>query len=311
MRSLSIALAALIALPLAAQAPSRRAPQDLLEQFRDELRAARQDIEDLRNASVPERKLVSGSLGVDFTTEYLFRGIAQEDQDLIAQPSLELAFRTYETPAKDVTLDVTLGTWNSLHGGPTKRDGSAWYEDDVYGGFSCAYAQRLLVGARYTAYHSPNGSFDTVHEVALSASWDDSGLLWQGGFRPAATLAFECSGQADAGRRRGSVAEVGMKPFQPLGSLGACAFELLVPVRIGVGIYDYYELPGGGGDDGIAFGYLDVGIALAVAQPLATALQSFRVEAGVHYVRLGDANATRNGGEADELIGTLGFVTNF
>ena len=47
----------------------------------------------------------SGSMGVDFTNAYIFRGIVQEDAGFIAQPWAELRYNLYSSetgPIRDI-----------------------------------------------------------------------------------------------------------------------------------------------------------------------------------------------------------------
>lgn len=295
--------------PLVAQAPSRRPPGETMAQIRHELAAARAELQALQRLELPAPSVVSGTIGLDAATHYLFRGIPQEDQGVILQPSVELRFRLFETDAQEHAIDLAVGSWNSLHTGPTRRGGSIWYEDDVYAGIGWTFARRLVCRARYTAYHSPNDSFDTVQEVAVSTTFDDRGLWWCGALSPSANIAFEVAGQADAGRRQGIVAEVGIRPTCPLAQVGPCHIDALLPCKVGLSIADYYEVPGGGG--GRTFGYVDLGLAVGFDMPLSCGLASWHVEAGLHYIRLGSTNEARNGGDADELVATFGVSTAF
>ena len=61
---------------------------------------------------------ISFSAGVDFTTEYYFRGIIQEDQGLISQPWMEASIAINEK------LGLTFGIWNSFHDNHTGAAGS-------------------------------------------------------------------------------------------------------------------------------------------------------------------------------------------
>src|SRR5688572_4132182 len=88
----------------------------------------------VKRAEPPPNRYVKGSFGIDFTNQYFFRGILQENQGIIAQPWFALGYDLYEDDDGGVVRDVdlTFGLWNSLHDGPTGSTGGIWYESDFY-----------------------------------------------------------------------------------------------------------------------------------------------------------------------------------
>src|SRR5262245_4762556 len=123
----------------------------------------------------PNTGRVSISAGIDFPSDYYFRGILQEDENYIIQPYGELGFKLWDSkdgPLNNVTF--SLGTWNSLDGGPSGVDGSAsqdpkiWYESDFIVKLMTTWFEDFTTGLIYTAYMSPNNRFNTVQELALS-----------------------------------------------------------------------------------------------------------------------------------------------
>lgn len=308
-------VAAVAASALAAQDPPGSEQQrDLIRALQDELAAARSEIAGLRgllDAPVETKaRAVRGSIGLDFATAYWFRGILQEDQGVIAQPWAELGWRLFggDGPVRDV--DLTLGTWSSLHDGPTGGAGGVWYESDAYATLSAKVAQRVAVSTTYCVYHSPNATFATVQEQSFAIGFDDADLLFPRGLQPSLTLAFELDGQADGGSRLGSYAEVAVNPSIDLCSVGTANVTLAVPVAVGFSMSDYFEQPAGGGDE--AFGYVDVGLVLTTNLPCAPAAAgSWDLSLGLHWLSLGDSNEARNGGDADAWFATVGLRSTF
>lgn len=297
------------AAPILAQAPTP--DPDPLRAMQRELDAARAELAELR-AALDTPAVVSGSLGVTLTNQYLFRAILQENQGVVAQPWAELGFHLHQGRGDDLlqSVDLTAGIWNSLHDGPTGGAGGVWYEADVYAGLSARLGSRWTVGATYTVYHSPNGSFGTVEEVSGSLAFDDSDLWLPFALQPSAIFAFEVDGQADAGTKEGIYAQLGVEPHFPLGGVNGFGFELVVPLVVGLSVRDYYELPTGGGDK--AFGYFDAGLVLAASlTDLPNPGNPWTVEAGLHYLVLGDTNEARNAGESSELLATFTVGTSF
>jgi hypothetical protein len=265
-------------------------------------------------APTPE-PVASGSYGIDFTSQYFFRGIAQENQGFIAQPWWELGYSLYEGEATDSLKSValTFGLWNSLHDGPTGGAGGIWYESDFYAGLSATFAERWNAGTTFTVYHSPNGSFGTVEELAFSLGLDDRGLWFDSiasGLQPAVVVALETDGQADAGNHVGIYAQVGIEPSFALGQFGSLDVTLAVPVTLGASLSDYYEDTNGGDDD--FFGYFDVGVVASSPLGFLPARAGPWVgELGLHWLLLGDNNEDRNVGDTTELILSFGLSTVF
>ena len=263
-------------------------------------------------AAAPE-KVVSGSYGLDITSAYYFRGIPQENQGAIVQPWVTLGYSLYEGDSGVKSLDLNFGLWNSLHDGPTGSGGSQamWYESDFFAGLTAKIADRWTAGSTYTAYHSPNARFGTVQEIAFSVGFDDNGLLGEtfGGLQPSALIAFETSGQADAGAKVGVYGQLAIAPSFEAGKLGDMDVTLSIPVTVGLSLSDYYEF-GSGSDDSL--GYLQVGVKASMPLSFMPArLGPWDGSIGLHYLALGDNNETLNGGDAGEIVFTLGLSTSF
>lgn len=302
-----------VATVLIAVASAQEAPpgEDPLQAMQRELAAARAELAELR-AALDQPGVVSGALGLTLTDKYVFRGIPQEDQGVIGQPWAELSFHLASGGDDDLvhSVDLTVGTWNSLHDGPTGGAGGAWYESDAYAGLSVGLGSRWTIGATFTAYHSPNGSFGTVQEVAGSIAFDDADLWLPIALQPSLLVAFETDGQADAGLREGIYGEFALEPRVPLGEIDGIEFELAVPLKLGLSVRDYYEQPAGGGDR--TFGYFDAAVALACTLPdLPDPGKPWTLELGLHYLALGGSNEARNHGENSELLTTLTLGTSF
>lgn len=269
----------------------------------------------------PDR-IVRGAFGLDLTNQYFFRGMQQENQGFIAQPWVELGYALTSGDESLRALDLKFGLWNSLHDGPTGGTGGIWYESDFYIDLTAGLGERLRLGTRYTAYTSPNGTFDpvrrrgfrtTVEELAFTAGYDDKGLLLDSidsGLRPHATIAFELDGQRDNGNDRGIYGELGIAPTFALGQFGSFDVTLEVPVTMGLSLGHYYEDQSGGGDE--TFGYLDVGAVLSAPLTFLPArVGGWQGELGLHWLLLGNNLEERNDGDTSELILSLGVGTTF
>lgn len=268
----------------------------------------------------PNQGKVSFSAGLDITSAYFFRGIIQEDQGLITQTWLDATFNLSDT------VDLTIGIWNSMHdaqtGAPANGTGPDWwYEADLYLGLSMAVSENCSLGLTYTAYTSPNDAFGTIHELAVSASHDDSGA-WGGSFlegsglQPSFTIARELDGQADGGSDEGTYLEVGIEPSFTLIDSQDQPVTLSIPVTVGLSIGDYYEenlsgTPAGPYDDS-NFGYLDIGAVLSTPLNIPADYGQWEASLGLHYLFLSEATEAANAnGDDSEFILSLGISMGY
>jgi hypothetical protein len=262
----------------------------------------------------PNTGRVSLTAGVDWTTDYYFRGILQEDKDYIFQPYGEITFKLLEGGPAFGNLGLTIGTWNSLHGGPTGVDGNntdpdLWYESDFYTKLGWTFLEDFTSAVIYTAYMSPNDRFGTVQEVAFSLGYNDSKLLGPFALNPSLLLAFEFKGQADAGNHRGVYLQAGISPGYTFNAGGSYPVTLSVPLLVGLSVSEYYEF--GTGDDD-TFGFFQGGVTLAV--PLAFVPASFgtwTVKGGLSVLQLGDNLKAINNSDRTEVIGTIGLAFTY
>ncbi|MCB9832123.1 MAG: hypothetical protein H6807_06570 [Planctomycetes bacterium] len=260
---------------------------------------------------------ISGNLGLDCYTHYFFRGIIQENDDLILQPSVGVNLRVLEHHEDWLSsVDIGLGLWNSLHWGPTGADGGGtdpelWYEADFTASLSFGFFDTVTLGLSYVALTSPNDFFGTVEELDIALAYDDA-ELWGGdfgGLQPSATLVFELDGQSDGGQDEGVYLELGIAPGFTLLEDETYPITIKLPVKVGLSLSDYYEVATSDDD---AFGYLDFGVDLAV--PLAFIDQAFgawELGAGVHGLYLGDNTRIYNSGDEFEVYGFVGISVSF
>lgn len=272
-------------------------------------------------ATGPNTGAVSFSMGVDFTTAYFFRGIIQENQGLIYQPSADATFQLTDQ------LSVYLGTWNSIH---DNTSGSDWYESDFFVGASLAVSECLSVDVSYIWLYGPAGGAEFSQEINIGVSYDDSGLWGDSfdGLQPHILVGFETSGGSDMGGLHGSGSkgtylEIGVAPSFTLVDSASSPITLTIPVTVGLG-WDYYEgfsdaNPGVLEDD--TLGFVDLGLDLSM--PLSfvpSQFGSWEASAGVHFLFLGDSTQTISGNQATwgvgsgddfEIIGSFGISMSY
>jgi hypothetical protein len=236
-------------------------------------------------------KRVTVTTGVDFTSAYMFRGIRQHSGGAIAQPYVDFGI------ALGRGISANAGNWDSVH---STAPAGNWYESDYYGSLTFT-AGRLKPGLLYTQYTSPADSFATVKELAGVFAVDDSKSPLP--LSPKAVVAFELgNGQADAGLHKGVYLELGVKPAVKLSSKAS----LLIPVKGGFSLKDYYEGPLGNN----GFGYLDGGLQLSVAA-ISGKTGALELHGGVDVLRLGDNLKLLNGGDGVRPVVSAGFTYTY
>jgi len=246
---------------------------------------------------------------VDFTNNYMFRGIRQDvDPKVIIQPYFDLGIALHSADTGLKSAGVNVGTWNSLHTGGSGLDsasGKLWYESDFYAALALGGAAGTF-NVQYTAYTSPNSGFTTVKEVFVKFTADDSAALGKAAMHPYGLVAFELDtspgvGQADGGVSAGKYLELGVAP-----GYSAAKASLAVPVKVGLSLGDYYELAGTDNK----FGYFSLaGVVTVPITSLPSGYGAWNFHAGVEFQQLGDTTKSFNGGDAQKVIvtGGLGF----
>lgn len=243
--------------------------------------------------------------GIDFVNAYHFRGIPQDEGTFgsIFWPYADLGIALKSGDGVLRAIGVNVGTWNSLHtsGASLGSDGPGrmWYESDFYATLGFGFARGTSLGITYTAYTSPNFSFEWVKEIAFKFAVDDSGFLGGAAVRPYVLIAREIDedgGQADGGLALGTYLELGAAP-----GLSMSRFSIAVPVKVGVSLDNYYE--GATGDE--RFGFFSIaGIATVPFSSTSTRFGSWNVHGGVEFLRLGDRN---QGFGENQVIGSVGI----
>lgn len=262
----------------------------------------------------PNHGRVSFSLTNDFTTAYFFRGVLQERNGFIWQPSAEIFFNLYDGEGALSSIDLGFGIWNSFQskktgatGGPTNL-----YETDYYPTLSASWADHLLTtSVTYNVYTSPNGAFSTSQEVVLGLELDDSELLGPFAMRPNASFAFETENTA-FGDDEGGYAEFGIEPSVelsfPMDDAGHYPITASFPLALGISLYDYYN----DGVDNDTFGFFSFGLAASV--PLSFIpedLGSWSIGAGINVLVLSDTLKDANFGDNPFPVGTASLVMEY
>jgi hypothetical protein len=214
---------------------------------------------------------------VDFPSVYFFRGYRQEgDPAFTMQPYVDIAIA-----GQSVSLNI--GSWNSIHTG--SLDG--FYESDFY-----VAATFGKIKATYTAYMYPDDGAPNVHELMLSTTLDHT-------LAPSFAIAFEFAKEFDLDK--GIYFEAGIAPAIPMGD--DAPVSITVPVKIGLGLKDYYFDENG---ESTPFGYFSAG--LTVGKSISDKLE---VHGGVTVYGLGSGLKLVNNDKAGQFVASVGLSTSF
>jgi hypothetical protein len=238
---------------------------------------------------------VTVTAGIDIPSLYYFRGFRQETSPkLTVWPWIDVGASLVSEGEGSVTsATLNVGLWNSLHTGSNKDDfDGAFYESDIYATLGLGFEQFAL-GVTYTGYTYPAPDFDAIHEILFKVSVPHM-------LAPYGLIAYEfidCDG-CD----KGTYAEIGIGPSWPLSEAEGAA-TLTVPVKIGLGLNDYY-------DDGASFGFFSVGGTVAKAIN-----EMVSVKGGAEVLMLGEGAEGFNVNDQGEtskagfvVFGGLGFA---
>jgi hypothetical protein len=319
LRSLAAMLAALAfaALPAVAAEepapPADLAPADRLGAPQPEVgEEPAAESEDCCGDEGPNRGRVSLSFNNDFVTAYFFRGILQERNGFIWQPSLDIGINLYEGEGALTSLDIGVGTWNSVHSNKTGESGSGptnWYESDVYPSLSATFVERVETSLTYQVYTSPNGAFATIQNLDLGLAFDDSELWGDAPFSlsPSALLSFELD-RTNFGEEEGVFLGFELEPAYVLLDGEEYPITVAAPLALGLSLSDYYEDESG--DD--TFGYFSFGLGFSV--PLAFIPEDFgswSTSIGIDVYVLGDNLKEFNEGDSPFPVGILGVLMEY
>jgi uncharacterized protein (TIGR02001 family) len=249
----------------------------------------------------PNAGAITLTSAVDFPSVYFFRGIRQESEPkLTTFATGDVGISLFSGDGNLRSAGLNVGVWNSLHTGTSgsNADKSSHYEEDFYAALALGFGGGFTVTPTFTAYTSPNTSFNTVQELSVKVAHGSR-------FAPYGLVAYEFKGQADAGVNKATYGEFGVAPSV---ALGGTPLTLAIPVKVGLSLHDYYEMDGRDN----AFGYIDGGLLLTVPfTRLPSQYGSWNVHGGVNVVGFGDTTKAFNNGDSSQVVVSGGIGMSY
>ena len=233
---------------------------------------------------------ITGDIGLDIYSQYIFHGITLENQGAILQPYADIYFKLYEGDGFVKSASLNLGIWNSFHSHHTVASTTRnWYEFDFLAGFSFTFGKYFTLSPGYVAYTSPGDYFNTAHVAQVKLAVDDSDLLGAFALHPYVMVEAELDGKAGNGSDEGFYYEVGIAPGFKAGPVAVS-----LPIKAGFGSNDYYA-----GNAG--YGFFSAGVALGYDLAFVPECYgTWSVSANATYYNFGDANDDANSVKNDD-----------
>jgi len=261
-----------------------------------------------------EKSALSGDLGVNFVSEYISRGVIQENKGVIAQPYADVFYTVYEGTGVIDKVTLNLSLWSSFQDKHTGSPASArlrdWYEFDYSPGVSVTFLKNWTATASYAEFYSPSDAWDASRNLTLNLAYNDADLLGAFALHPHVAYLRELQGSAPYGTNpvgytgvsgHGNYYEVGVAPALPAFGPVTVTF----PLNVGFGSGDFYL-------ENKGFGYFSGGVNASVALGFIPAsFGAWSANAGVTYFRLNEANADFANADKNRVVWQGGIGATF
>jgi len=246
-----------------------------------------------------QESCITGDIGFDVVSNYVTKGIAQNNQGIIMQPYADLHFRIYKGAGALTSVTADVGIWNSFHGhsapnvggffttGLNRQSTANWYEFDFQTGLTFNF-NKLSLGGYFKTYESPSSVFQDAYTAGINIAYDDSDALGALALHPYALIEFQLEGTTGNNfpvpgnttvHGRGQYYEVGIAPGHTWGAL-----TLSLPIKAGFGSGGFYLRNRG-------FGFIGVGASASYALNFVPAcLGKWSITSSATYYRLSGNN---------------------
>ena len=274
--------------------------------------------------------VITGDLGVNFTSEYLSRGIVYENQGVIAQPYTDIYFGLYKGDGVINNISLQLGLWSSLqsHIVPNTpysgvRNG---YEFDYTAAVAVTFLKNWTSTFSYIEADYPSVSASQPNRnLQLGLAFNDSDYLGVFALHPHVNVLFELTTNtmgAAGLKQAGWYYELGLAPTYTFIKDSKYPVTATLPITVGLGDQSgFYGVPAGmmSSSKNTVYGYFTTGVNVSV--PLAFIPSSFgawTTNAGFNYYNLGSTTAmasqTMNGatnGDRNQFVFSGGVGLTF
>lgn len=243
--------------------------------------------------------------GVDFRSQYFFRGYNFVSSGVIAQPYANLGYTIFENDQVKITPHA--GVWMDFTEQKSPQPPQQFHEFDAIFGVAVGLGD-LTLDFQYVYYGYPGDALGETHEIGVNATYDD-GRFWERrgapvtALNPSMALFYEAKDNNDDDYN--TYVALGLEPALHECHVGRVPVKVSFPLVLG-GSYDgYYQ-----DDDGhnATLGYWMAGIKASIPLPRSGYAMRWTLDAEVDYVRLlADSAEAANGNDADDVVFRLGL----
>jgi len=264
----------------------------------------------------PNTGRISLSAGADWASAYYFRGIATtQNGGNNVQPYGEISLRLLENMGPMTSFSVASGIWTNLHWGGgvlvEPSDPKFWTETDWYFKVSAVWSEVVTTAVTYTYYTSPNNTFASYADVAVSVALNDSKWLGAFALNPSIMFAFETTGEAlvSADAKKGIYWQIGLAPAYTFFGESSYPLTLSAPMTFGFSAKDYYTVNGKNQE----FGYFSFGPLITMPLKfIPPAYGTWSFKGGVQFLVLNtNLKAVNTGGDGFVPIGSVGISLSY
>jgi hypothetical protein len=305
----ALALGGLIAAPASSQAGT-------------ETKASKNVIEETKTSAI------TGDLGVNFVSEYVTRGIVEQNQGVIAQPYADIYFRLYKGDGAINNVSFQLGVWDSIQShrneynrlnGNTFSPGNwsgngvkAWFESDYTAAVAVTFLKNWTSTFSYIEADYPSDQFEANRNLQLGLAFNDADYLGAFALHPHVNVLYELNTNATGAaglKKAGWYYEVGLAPTYTFLKDSKYPITATLPITVGLG--DSNGFYGGNYNGNNVYGYFTTGLNASV--PLAFIPSSFgawTTNAGFNYYNLGTSTQQYSGSGTGGVTGATSGAAN-
>lgn len=207
------------------------------------------------------------TFGVDWYSQYYFRGVNQVNNGIILQPYADIAFKLWEGDGPINSLTADIGIWNNFTDAHRVSSGSdhpnTWEEADLYGSLTVGFLDNFSFTTTYIVYKYPDvAPGGEQQELMFKLAFNDSDALGPFAVHPYVMYALQIDNNVDGNGNENQYAEVGIAPSVTVLESSDYPITITVPIVAG------FSLDGTYVDDGTGqnqfWGYASVSVLASV-----------------------------------------------
>jgi hypothetical protein len=246
--------------------------------------------------------------GVDYLTQYMYRGYNTVPSGLIIQPYVDFAYTVFSSD--DFAITPHVGVWGDFTEKSGPHNPKHWAEGDITAGIGFDYKHwNLTIDYNYQGYpskYAPGGEISEIQELQFLLTYDDSHCFDKvpllASTNPHVSYIHEIKDLNDHDNNK--YLEFGIEPTFEEFNVASLPVTISIPLTLGMSTDSYYTNDGGHNE---VIGYWVAGIKATIPLPVPEKFGSWSVVLECDYLSL-QAQSVRdaNTGDRDDIIGRIG-----